>query len=157
MDKKLKRTDSQSSLCDSTPTLEELPKTTTKINTDTMATSKDLHDCSLDGVPTVCIDITDTMKQVVCHNGEQHKEKDIVTKTKKKLKKNSKKKRKKCNMKGCRKRLKLFPTVCCCGHSYCGYHHDKPSHKCKGDNHDLYKDKLQETFPQIRPIKINDI
>ena len=163
MDKKLKRTDSHSSLCETTSSTEDLPNLKSKPSKDILDRKSMEHSSRTQKItPVSCLNpkapikleirsIKDKIKRVRVENKKSGK----VNKTKKK--KRSKKKRKRCNKEGCKDRLSRFPIVCCCGHSYCGKHYDKPSHKCSGQTDVDFKKNLKQALPEMRPQKISDI
>ena len=162
MDKKLKKSDSQSSLHENTTSVENLLSLNTKSLTSTITMDPELNksfsSSSKSNKQNISLDIavspTDisepsiklfedeaehikTKKRVIHHK--------ISTKTPKKKKRKAKYKRNRCYI--CKKKIGLSPILCICGFSYCGNHRATSSHKCNFNKKEQKINQLREENP----------
>ena len=163
MDEKLKRTDSQSSLCETTSSTKDLPNLKLKQHKNILDKKSMKQSSRTQHVtPASCLNPKNSIKLENKGVRVENKQAEKINKTEKKRRSKKKKgrfkkKRKRCNKEGCRGKLSVSPFVCCCGHSYCGKHYDKPSHNCKGQTRTDFKKRLKQQLPEMRPQKVSDI
>jgi len=164
MDKKLKKSDSQSSLHEKTPSIENLISLNTKSLKSTIdmdpKLNKSLTDSPKSNKQNISLDISisstdisepdiksfeDGVEPLKTKSAIHQQMSAKTSKQKKKQKKKTKYKRNRCHI--CRKKLGISPIPCICGFSYCGNHRATRSHKCNFNKKEEKINQLREENP----------